>query len=332
MDLLMDKLFDSIYDYRNLLLAWKKTQRLRKYNYDIMLFRKNLDENLIIIQNELIWKSYKVSEYQNFVIFEPKKRIISALPVRDRVVQHALVNIIEPIIDKKFIYDSHACRKGHGLKLAVDRFIKFAKKNKYCLKCDVASYFPSINHIILKSLYRRHISCENTLWLIDTIIDSTENPGLPIGNLLSQLSANLYLHELDFYIKHNLRLKYYIRYMDDFVIFDNNKTNLREINEHINEFLDNKLLLKLKQEKSKIFETKNGIDYCGFRCYPSYAVVKKETRIRNYKRVRQLADDFKNKIITPDYFLKSLASIIGHSIYSRNYSYRKNIIDILCQN
>lgn len=328
----MDNLFNSIYDYSNLLLAWKKTQRLRKYNYDIMRFRKNLDENLIIIQNELIWKTYKVSEYKNFVVYEPKKRIISALPVRDRIVQHALVNIIEPIIDKKFIFDSHACRKGHGLKLAVDRFIKFAKKNKYCLKCDVASYFPSINHIILKSLYRRHISCENTLWLIDTIIDSTENPGLPIGNLLSQLSANLYLHELDFYVKHHLKLKYYIRYMDDFVIFDNNKTNLKEINENINEFLHNKLMLKLKEEKSKIYETKNGIDYCGFRCYPSHAVVKKSTRLRNYRHMAQLANDLINNIINPHEFINSLTSIIGHSMYSRNYSYRKNIIDILCQN
>jgi retron-type reverse transcriptase len=328
----MNSLFASIYDYNNLLLAWRKTQRLRKYNPDIMLFRKNLDENLIIIQNELIWKSYKVSEYQNFVIYEPKKRIISALPVRDRVVQHALVNIIEPIIDKKFIFDSHACRKGHGLKLAVDRFIKFAKKNKYCLKCDISSYFPSINHVILKSLYRRYISCENTLWLIDKIIDSTENPGLPIGNLLSQLSANIYLHELDFYIKHYLKLKYYVRYMDDFVIFDNNVKNLKEINEHINEFLNNRLLLKLKQEKSKIFETKNGIDYCGFRCYPSHAVVKKDTRLRNYKRMAKLAEDLIYNKINHHEFINSLKSIIGHSMYSRNYSYRKNIIDILCQN
>ncbi|MEW6525099.1 MAG: reverse transcriptase/maturase family protein [Spirochaetota bacterium] len=324
----MDKLFASIYDYSNLLLAWKKTQRLRKYNQDIIFFRKNLDENLIIIQNELIWKSYKVSEYQNFVIYEPKKRLISALPVKDRIVQHALVNIIEPVIDRKFIFDSHACRKGHGLKLAVDRFIKFAKKNKYCLKCDIASYFPSINHVVLKLLYRRHISCDDTLWLIDRIIDSTENPGLPIGNLLSQLSANLYLHELDFYVKHQLKLKYYIRYMDDFVVFDNNYQSLIKIKDSIRDFLQNHLLLNLKEEKSKIHETKNGVDYCGFRCYPSHAVVKKETRIRNYKRITQLANGLKNNIITPDDFLNSLTSIIGHSMYSRNYSYRKNIIDI----
>lgn len=325
----MDVIFPLIYDYNNLLLAWKKTQKLRKYNPDIMLFRKNLDENLIIIQNELIWKSYKVSKYQKFVIYEPKKRIISALPVKDRVVQHALVNVIEPIIDKKFIFDSHACRKGHGLKLAVDRFIKFAKKNKYCLKCDIASYFPSINHIILKSLYRRHISCCDTLWLIDKIIDSTENPGLPIGNLLSQLSANLYLHELDFFVKHILKIKHYIRYMDDFVIFDNNYENLIKIKDAICIFLRDNLLLYLKDGKTKIYETKNGIDYCGFRCYPTHAVVKKETRIRNYKRMRQMADELKNSIITPDEFISSLVSIIGHSIYSRNYSYRKNIVDIL---
>jgi len=322
-------MFEQIYDYKNILLAWKKTQKLRKYENDIMLFRKNLDENLIIIQNELIWKTYNVSPYKNFIIYEPKKRIISALPVKDRIIQHALVNIIEPIIDKYFIFDSHACRKGHGLKLAIERFIKFSKRNKYCLKCDIKSYFPSINHDILKYLYRKKISCNDTLWLIDTIIDSTDNPGLPIGNLLSQLSANLYLHELDRFIKHELKIKYYIRYMDDFVIFDNNRMMLLEYKNLIQEYIQSNLLLSLKQEKVSIHETKNGVDFCGFRCYPTYATIKKATKMRFYKNIKhKLSDLYENKTDT-EQFLKSLMSIISHSIYSRNFSYRKRIIDII---
>lgn len=322
-------MFEQIYDYKNILLAWKKTQKLRKYENDIMLFRKNLDENLIIIQNELIWKTYNVSPYKNFIIYEPKKRIISALPVKDRIIQHALVNIIEPIIDKYFIFDSHACRKGHGLKLAIERFIKFSKRNKYCLKCDIKSYFPSINHDILKYLYRKKISCNDTLWLIDTIIDSTDNPGLPIGNLLSQLSANLYLHELDRFIKHELKIKYYIRYMDDFVIFDNNRMMLLEYKNLIQEYIQLNLLLTLKHEKINIFETKNGIDFCGFRCYPTHATVKKATRKRNYRIIKNKLSALYDNNIKADDFVRFLLSVVSHSIYSRNYSYRKRIYDIL---
>jgi RNA-directed DNA polymerase len=322
-------MYESIYDYNNLLLSWKKTQRLKKYRDDVMLFRSRLDENLINIQNELIWQTYKVSDYKNRVIFEPKKRLISALPLRDRVVQHALVNLIEPVIDKQFIFDSHACRTGHGVKLAVDRFVKFSKKSRYCLKCDIKSYFFSINHDVLKSLYRNKIECQNTLWLIDTIIDSTSNPGLPIGNLVSQLSANVYLHELDFYIKHTLGCGGYLRYMDDFVIFDDSRNSLDQIKKYIRNFLQEKLCLTLSEEKSKIYETSNGVEFCGFRCYPGFAKIKKTTIQRNSKRITSLADDLQSGKITPVEFGQSLTSIIGHSMYSRNYSYRKNISDKL---
>ncbi len=322
-------MYKSIYEYENLLLAWKKVQKLKKYRDDVMLFRSRLDENLITIQNELIWKTYNVSEYKKRVIFEPKKRLISALPLRDRVVQHALVNMIEPIIDKQFIFDSHACRTGHGVKLAVDRFIKFSKKNRYCLKCDIKSYFFSINHDILKSLYRYKIDCPDTLWLIDKIIDSTPNPGLPIGSLISQLSANLYLHELDFYVKHIFRFRFYLRYMDDFVIFGDSREQLEQTKNLVRQFLREKLCLTLSEDKSKIYETNHGVEFCGFRCFPGFAKIKKETVKRNGKRITILADDLQNGKISPEQFSTSLNSILGHSMYSRNYSYRKNLSEKL---
>jgi retron-type reverse transcriptase len=322
-------MYEKIYDYNNLLLAWKKTQRLKKYRDDVMQFRSCLDENLINIQNELIWKTYKVSDYKHRTVFEPKKRLISALPLRDRVVQHALVNHVEPILDRQFIFDSHACRTGHGVKLAVDRFIKFSKKNRYCLKCDIKSYFFTINHDILKSLYREKLDCPDTLWLIDNILDSTPNPGLPIGNLVSQLSANLYLHELDFNIKHTFGYSDYLRYMDDFVIFGDSRESLEQTKKLVRLFLQEKLNLTLSEEKSRIYETKNGVEFCGFRCYPGFAKIRKATVKRNGKRIAILADDLQTGKITPEKFGQSLNSIIGHSMYSRNYSYRKNISDKL---
>lgn len=326
------KMFSQIYDYENLLRSWKQTCRLKKYREDMMIFRRNLDENLIIIQNELIWKTYKVSGYRNYVIYEPKKRLISSLPVRDRIVQHALVNVIEPGIDKQFIYDSHACRVGHGLKTAVDRFIKFSKANKYCLKCDITAYFPSIDHDVLKRLFRMKIQCEETLWLIDNILDSTCSPGLPIGNLLSQLSANLYLHELDLYVKHKLGIRFYLRYMDDFVVFSDSRRDLYQIKNCMREFLIKRLHLTLSERKSILYETSKGVDYCGFRCFSTHAVVKKDTRKKNYKRMKELSAALQDGAITPEEFSESLLSIIGHSFYSRNYSYRLNLFDSISKN
>lgn len=329
---MVNKMFEQIFSYEALLMAWKKTQRLKRYRQDVIMFRRSLDENLIIIQNELIWKTYKVSGYHNYIIYEPKKRLISSLPLRDRVVQHALVGVIEPIIDKYFIYDSHACRKGHGVKLAVDRFIHNSKSSKYCLKCDISSYFFSINHDILMDLYRKKIFCKDTLWLIETVIRSVDNPGLPIGNLLSQLSANLYLHELDRYLKHDLKIKKYIRYMDDFVVFGDDYNELNNIKTLIINFVRDNLALTLSDRKSKILETRKGVEFCGFRCYPTHCTVKKDTRLRNRKRLLQLSEGLKSGEVSPEEFINSISSILGHSMYSRNYSYRKMLNDYLSEN
>ncbi len=322
-------MFNEICGYGNLLNAWRKTERLKKYRNDVMFFRSKLDDHLCLIQEELINQTYSVSEYKNYVVYEPKKRQISALPLKDRVVQHALVNFIEPIIDKSFIFDSHACRAGHGLKLAVDRFVKFSRQNKFCLKCDIRSYFASIDHDILKKAYRRKVKCEKTLWLIDLIIDSTPGTGLPIGSLLSQLSANLYLHELDIFIKHSLGGKHYIRYMDDFVIFGESRETLMRTKSNIRAFLNHSLRLDIAENKSRIHETANGVEFCGFVCYPGRAIVKKATVRRNGARMLLLARQLEMGEITPETFASSLSSVLGHSMYSRNYSYRTNLCDKL---
>lgn len=320
-------MYDLIYDYSNLLEAWKKTQRLKKYRSDVIRFRKNLDEHLITIQNELVWQQYRVSDYRTHYVYEPKKRLISVLPLRDRVVQHALCSVIEPGIDRQFIFDSHACRKGHGIKLAIDRFIKFSRRAKYCLTCDISSYFYSIQHDILMDLYRAKIQCEKTLQLVETIIRSTPGPGIPIGNLVSQLSANLYLHELDRYIKRELNHKHYLRYMDDFVLFGNDYGELKRQRDIITSWLQHTLQLTLSKKKSIIHETANGVDFCGFRCYPGHAVVKKSTRQRNRRHMLHATRLFADGDITAEDYIESLESIIGHSIYSRNYSYRKMLLE-----
>jgi len=320
-------MYELIYDYNNLLDAWRKTQRLKKYRPDVIRFRRNLDEHLITIQNELVWQQYRVSDYRTHYVYEPKKRLISVLPLRDRIAQHALCSVIEPGIDRQFIFDSHACRKGHGVKLAIDRFVKFSRRNKYCLTCDISSYFYSIQHDVLMDLYRMKISCEKTLNLVETIIDSTPNPGIPIGNLISQLSANLYLNELDRFIKHEFQHKDYIRYMDDFVLFGDDYGELKRKREIITTWLKDVLHLTLSTKKSIVYETANGVDFCGFRCYPGHATVKKSTRQKNRRYMLHASRLFADGDITAEDYIQSLESVIGHSMYSRNYTYRKMLID-----
>lgn len=185
-----------------------------------------------------MWKRYQPGPYRDFYVYEPKKRLVSAPPFWDRVVHHALCNVIEPLFEKKMIYDSYACRTLKGSHRAANRTQEFLKAatsrwdKVYCLKCDIKQYFPSIPHKILKCVYRRTVYCPDTLWLMDTIIDSIPSSGitiprrLPIGALTSQLNANVYMDKIDHLIKEELQEPYYIRYMDDFIILSDSKEHL----------------------------------------------------------------------------------------------------------
>jgi len=166
-----NNLYQNIYDFENLLLAAQKAQRGKRFEPNVMVFNHNLEGNLFKLQKELMDDTYRPGKYFSFHIHEPKKRMISAAPYRDRVVHHALCNVIEPIYEKTFIYDSYACRKGKGTHKAILRFSEYCRANKYALKCDIKKYFPSIDHEILKSLIRRKIACKQTLALIDRITE-----------------------------------------------------------------------------------------------------------------------------------------------------------------
>jgi hypothetical protein len=217
--------FERVYDYRNLYEAYIKARKQKRYRGEVLQFSYALEENLIALQNELIWKTYKVGAYRPFVIYEPKKRQIVALPFRDRVVQHALNAVIEPMFERRMIHDSYACRVGKGTHQAARRVAYYLGKpgNYYYLKADVKSFFASVNRTILRSILAERIEDEGLMWLVDEVLNSTPGTGLPIGNLMSQLFANVYLHELDHYIKNVRGVKFYVRYMDDFLILHESK-------------------------------------------------------------------------------------------------------------
>jgi RNA-directed DNA polymerase len=324
-------IFSQIFSYENLLLAWSKTQKLRRYRPDVVKFRANLDENLIEIQNSLIWECYTVGEYRNFYVHEPKKRLVSALPLRDRVVQHAINNVVEPLVDKTFFFDSHACRAGHGTTLAVKKAHKFSRRNSAVLKCDVSQFFASINHTTLIKLFERKIRCERTLKLVKTIIDSTQCPGIPIGNLLSQLSANLYLHELDRFVKHDLAVRDYCRYMDDFLLFCDTKAQADHLFGLVEHFLSSNLQLKLSRKKCRSYSTKAGFPFCGSMVFSSHTKILNKTVSRNRKKLRKMVNLVRQSKLDPEHVVNTMEAILGHCLHSRNYSYRLSLSDAIIQ-
>ena len=240
-------LYHKIYDFENLYEAYKEARKCKRYRHEVMRFGQNLEENLIEIQNELIWHKYQVGRYHEFYINDPKKRLIMALPFKDRVVQWAIYRQLNPLFDKRYISTSYGCRIGGGVQKATHKlkeFIRAQPGTAYILKMDISKYFYRINHDVLMGILQRQIKDKELLWLLKTIIYSDHDfgielgdhnfqgqrlssVGMPIGNLSSQMFANLYLNEADQFAKHVLRVPFYVRYMDDIVIVDTDKQKLR---------------------------------------------------------------------------------------------------------
>lgn len=319
----METLYSKIYDYNNLYQAALKASEDKKLKYGSLRFFYMLEENIIELQNELIWHTYKVGKFYTFIKYEPKKREINALPFRDRVVQIALCNIIEPNIDKQFMNDSFACRKGRGKLAAANRLSYFMNKpkNKWYLKCDVHHFFKSIKIDILENIIQeRYITDEETFNLIHTILlAGYTGEGIKIGNRFSQLAANIILNQMDFYCKETLHIKYIVRYMDDFIILGETKEQLQQFQEQIEKFLHNKLDLYLNK-KTHIDLCKAGVDFVGYRIFPHKKIVKKQC----INRMRNIRKGWENGKIKTEDFTKSLASRCGNATGTASYKFYMN--------
>jgi len=308
--------YSDIYDFNNLYSAYLKARKQKRYRAEVLEFSYNLEENLFRLQNELITKTYTVGKYTSRTIFERKKREIVSLRFYHRVAQHALNTIIEEAFDKKMIYDSYACRLNKGTRAAVNRLSYFMGKENvnYFLKMDIKAYFASIDRERLKEIISRTIKDEDILWLINTIIDSSPVRGMPIGNLTSQLFANVYLHELDHYCKNVLSIKYYIRYMDDIIILSPNKAYLKAVLAEIEKFLNDSLALKLN-DKTAIGRCRDGIEFVGYRVWRNYKMIKKQS----INRMRRKLMAWKKGKIHNDRYMASLGSWMGHSVFTHSY-------------
>jgi RNA-directed DNA polymerase len=280
------RLYEQICSMDNLRLAASKACKGKGWQYGVRLYQQNPESNLLLLQDALISRSYKTSAYTVFTIHEPKEREIYRLPFYpDRIVHHAVMNILEPVFVSVFTADTFSCIKRRGIHAAargVQKALRDAPGSQYCLKLDIKKFYPSIDHEVLKGLLRRKFKDLELLWLLDEIIDSA--PGLPIGNYLSQYLANFYLTYFDHWIKEVLRVKYYFRYADDLVILSHSKTHLHSIFTRIREYLAVNLKLQVKSNW-QVFPVKSrGIDYVGYRFFHTHIRLRKTIK-QNFARM-----------------------------------------------
>lgn len=328
-------LVEAMADYGNVQKSYNKARKGKRYRKDVIRFTKKKEENLKRVREDILTQAYEPGAYHYFKVYEPKERQIMALPFYDRVVQHAINNVLEPIFNKRFIFHSYACRKKKGMHKASETLQGWlygwqkyhGDEPLYAIKADIHHYFQSIDHSILKAEIRRVIKDKEALTLIDRIIDHNGNMpdgvGIPVGNLTSQLFANIYLDKLDRFIKHTLGVKHYVRYMDDFILLSPDKGQLREWLAAIETFLRDELRLELNP-KTTILAAKNGIDFVGYKHRGTHKKVRRDSVKRMKRKIKWY---IKGKI-TKEKLQKSVKSWTGHASHADSYNLQKKIITL----
>lgn len=292
----MHDVYNNIISVENLLSAWQEFLRGKRKRNNVATFSLELSKNIYSLNQDLLYKKYEHGSYSAFNISDPKPRNIHKASVRDRLLHHAIYRVLYSYFDKRFIYDSYSCRNFKGTHMAMKRFRRFSDefskrcRNCWVLKCDIRKFFASIDHEILVSILRKHIEDEDVIWLLEKVIESfnsgTKGKGLPLGNLTSQLLVNVYMNEFDQFIKHELKVKYYIRYADDFVILSQNKQELINLLQYIVVNLNQTLKLSLHPSKVSIKTLSSGIDFLGWVHFPDHKILRTSTKKRMFKKIK----------------------------------------------
>lgn len=336
-------LFNRLCSLENLQLAFRKAKKGKSDKWYVQEFESKLNNELTKLRIELETQTYKPKPLKRFIVRDPKTRVIHASAFRDRVVHHAICNLIEPIFDKIFIFDSYANRKRKGVHSGLKRFDKFKRQTTYngkllniakdsnmttgyALKADIKHYFNAIDLEVLMKIIGKKITDEKTLQLIKTILNNhnfkVQGKGMPLGNLTSQFFANVYLNELDYYIKHNLKVKYYIRYVDDFVILDDSKEKLHLYKWLIENFLKQRLKLELHPEKSKIIPLHNGVNLLGFKVFHHYKLPRKS----NLRKFETKLNLYTLASREREHIAKMFEGWFGYAVHGNTYKLRKKIL------
>jgi len=350
-------LFAQIYSFDNLYAAYIAARKGKRYRGEVLRFTANLEENLIQLQNELIYETYQVGRYREFYVTEPKRRLVMALPFRDRVVQWAIYRVLNPIFEKTFIHHSYACRVGKGTHAAAAKLYSWLRtitrkpEKWYYLKLDVAKYFYRVDHAVIMRIISRKIKDKDLLRLLKKIINSENtkfglptggtldtdkrisDKGMPIGNLTSQMFANIYLNELDQYVKHVLRIKHYIRYMDDIIILHPSKQHLHQVKFDISRYLNEQLRLELNN-KTTIRPVSLGVHFVGQQIWGTHRKIRKPASLKIKRRLALLARQYNRGELPLAKFKASLASYLGIMKHVDCYRFKAKLLSTikLCRN
>jgi hypothetical protein len=339
-------MFAALTSWDNLLLAFRKAARGKRGNPNVAAFEHRLEDNLCQLQEELRRQTYRPGPYHSFFIHEPKRRLISAAPFCDRVVHHALCNLIEPIFERSFIDDSYANRLGKGTHLALDRCQQFARRYRYVLQCDIRQFFPSLDHAVLRDILWRKVSDPQVRWLVDQILQggagmhnetyemvwfagddllaALRPRGLPIGNLTSQFWANCYLSPFDHFIKRRLRCRAYSRFVDDFLLFADDKDMLWIWKSELEAWLARlRLAIHPGAHPRPVTE---GIPFLGFVVYPEHRRLKRRKGIHYRKRFRHMANCYAAGQIELEQLTASVRGWANHARYGNTVGLRKAIL------
>ncbi len=338
-------LFERVASLGNLLGASKDALRGKRNRHPGASFFLDFEKELVSLHEELTSGEYVPGAYHYFTIFEPKQRRVAAAPFRDRVIHHAVVRVMEPLFERRFIEDSFACRRGKGTHAAMRRTAMFAKRYRYALKCDVRKYFPSIDHQVVLGQLSCVIGDQRLLGLMARIIDSHHDSierhwpsggdlfdvqlrkrGLPIGNLTSQFLANVYLNPLDHFVKHELRVKGYVRYLDDFILFGNDSGELKRLGERLKQKLK-ELKLLMHPEKYRLLPTRLGVDFAGYVVFANGRIrVRTSTARRFQRRYRQMKWEVRRGNRAAAEVTQSVKSWIAHTAHAQSIGLRRKVL------
>jgi RNA-directed DNA polymerase len=340
-------LYSAVCEWTNLLLAHRLAAKGKRGKTSAAAFEYHLADRLVETQADLIDFTYTPGAYVNFLIHEPKMRKISAAPFRDRVVHHALCNVIEPIFERQFILHSYANRRGKGTHLAIQRVQSLARGYRYVLRADIVKHFPSIDHEILFENIAGVINDEGVLWLVDQILRSGEGVladeyemkyfpgdnlfavfrprGLPIGNLTSQFWSNVYMTPFDRFVTEKLGCKAYLRYVDDFALFSDSKRQLYQWKRQMIEFLEG-LRLVIHEPQAQVIPCRHGIPWLGFVVYPTYRKIKARNVVKFTRRLQDRWDDYCAGEISFGEFDSSVKGWINHVRFGDTWGLRKRVL------
>lgn len=331
-----DNLYERIISFKNLEYAFSQvTKGDRKFRKDAILFSMALDKNLVDLWHDLKWGNYRVGEYIRFKVYEPKERWVSAPRVRDKVVQFATHHIIKHVYANVFIPDSFACLDGRGTHAAVNsvqRDMRISEReygDPWIVSVDVSKFFYSIDRDILKGILRKKIKCRKTLWLLDKIIDSSPEgeTGIPLGNVTSQDFANIYLNEIDQYVKRFLGVRYYTRYMDDMIAIVDGKPAAQELKEEMCSSLEKWLNLVANPKKSQIFPLAQGVNAYGYKIWTTHRLVRDQSKRAMKRRIKAMDRKLKAGEIELHDVEQAVNSWLGHARHSNSFNLAKKIFE-----